>query len=241
MALNIASLSTFDSTSVNFSDLRINKARGNKTVYLSGSNKAKLHIQFPWMRAPFGLSSFTDAATGRTSYSLDLSFDKDNEELMDCQQRLEALDDLVVKTVEANSKEWLGKPFKAAVLKEALYKPLVRPGKDDYPSTIKMKVMVDQKTDKFVPEAYNMRQEQVEMTTLEKGMRVITIAEIASIWFIDNKFGVTVRLQQCLMEPPKKLPKFAFKGVEGLTTPGGGEDAEEEEVEYEYEEVEEEQ
>jgi hypothetical protein len=239
MALQINSLSDFDASSVSFSALRINKARGNKTVYLSGSNKGKLNIQFPWMRAPFGLSSFTDAATGRTSYSLDLSFDKDNEELMMCQQKLEELDDLVVKTVEANSKEWLGKTFKAAVLKEALYKPLIRPGKEDYPSTIKMKVMVDQKTDKFIPEAYNMRQEQVEMSALEKGMKVITIAEIASIWFIDNKFGVTVRLQQCLMEPPKKLPKFAFKGVEGVGV-SSGVDAEEEEVEYEYEEVEEE-
>lgn len=240
MALNIVSLSDFNASNVSFSALRINKARGNKTVYLSGSDKAKLNIQFPWMRAPFGLSSFTDAATGRTSYSLDLSFDKDNEELMMCQQKLEELDDLVVKTVEANSKEWLGKPFKAAVLKEALYKPLIRPGKEDYPSTIKMKVMVDQKTDKFVPEAYNMRQEQVEMTTLEKSMKVITIAEIASIWFIDNKFGVTVRLQQCLMEPPKKLPKFAFKGVEGVGAPGAAAEDLEEEVEYEYEEVEEE-
>jgi hypothetical protein len=240
MALQITSLSDFDASSVSFSALRINKARGNKTVYLSGSNKGKLNIQFPWMRAPFGLSSFTDAATGRTSYSLDLSFDKDIEELMMCQQKLEELDELVVKTVEANSKEWLGKSFKAAVLKEALYKPLIRPGKDDYPSTIKMKVMVDQRTDKFVPEAYNMRQEHVDMSTLEKGMKVITIAEIASIWFIDNKFGVTVRLQQCLMEPPKKLPKFAFKGVEGVGAVGGGGDDPEEEVEYEYEEVEEE-
>jgi hypothetical protein len=239
MALQINSLNDFDASSVSFSALRINKARGNKTVYLSGSNKGKLNIQFPWMRAPFGLSSFTDAATNRTSYSLDLSFDKDNEELMMCQQKLEELDDLVVKTVEANSKEWLGKSFKAAVLKEALYKPLIRPGKDDYPSTIKMKVMVDNKTDKFIPEAYNMRQEQVDMSSLEKGMKVITIAEVASIWFIDNKFGVTVRLQQCLMEPPKKLPKFAFKGVEGVGVSGGGDAEEEEEVEYEYEEVEE--
>ena len=237
MALNITSLADFNASNVSFSALRINKTRGNKTVYLSGSNKGKLNVQFPWMRAPFGLSSFTDAATGRTSYSLDLSFDKDNEELVMCQQKLEELDDLVVKTVEANSKEWLGKPFKAAVLKEALYKPLIRPGKEDYPSTIKMKVMVDQKTDKFVPEAYNMRQEQVDISALEKGMKVITIAEIASIWFIDNKFGVTVRLQQCLMEPPKKLPKFAFMGVEGIATTGGDP---EEEVEYEYEEVEEE-
>ena len=52
MALQITSLSDFDASSVSFSALRINKARGNKTVYLSGSNKGKLNIQFPWMRAP---------------------------------------------------------------------------------------------------------------------------------------------------------------------------------------------
>ena len=231
-AFQLTRASDFDAFSVVFSALRVNKARGNKTVYLSGSGKSKLNIQFPWMRAPFGLSSFTDAATGRTSYSLDLSFDKDSEELMDIQRRLSDFDDLVVKTVAANSKEWLGKVFKEAVLKEALYKPMIRPGKDDYPATMKLKIMVDQKTDEFVPKTYNMKKELVPLSNLEKGMKVITIAEISSIWFIDNKFGVTVRLQQLLMEPPKKLPEFAFTGVD---TCDGGDDQEE----VEYEEVDE--
>lgn len=233
MALQIINASDFSANDVTFSALRVNKVRGNKTVYLSGPNKSKLNIQFPWMRAPFGLSSYTDAATNRTSYSLDLSFDKDNDDLMQIQKNLEAFDDVVVKTVAANSKEWLGKQFKEAVLKEALYKSIIRPGKDDYPSTMKLKVMVDNKTDKFIPEAYNMRQEEVSVDALEKGMRVIVIAEIASIWFIDNKFGVTTRLQQVLMEPPKKLPKFAFTGLDPIAN------AEEEEEEVEYEEYEE--
>jgi hypothetical protein len=38
---------------------------------------------------------------------------------------------------------------------------------------------------------------------------------MVQIWFIDNKFGVTVRLQQGLLEPSAKLPSFAFIGVEG--------------------------
>ena len=227
MAMTITNATEFSASNVTFSALRVNKVRGNKTVYLSGSNRTKLNIQFPWMRAPFGLSSYTDAATNRTSYSIDLSFDKDNDELVIIQKKFEEFDDLVVKTVAANSKEWLGKPFKEAVLKEALYKPVIRAGKDDYPSTMKLKVMVDNKTGDFVPEAYNMKRENVSLNDLEKGMKVIVIAEIASIWFIDNKFGVTVRLNQLLMEPPKKLPKFAFTGL----------DTEEEEVEYEEVEV----
>ena len=232
MAMSIINASEFSASNVNFSNLRINKARGNKTVYLSGPNRSKLNIQFPWMRAPFGLSSYTDAATNRTSYSLDLSFDKDNDDLMAIQAKFEEFDDIVVKTVAANSKEWLGKPFKEAVLKEALYKPVIRT-KDDYPSTMKLKVMVDNKSGNFVPEAYNMRRENVGLDTIEKGMKVIVIAEIASIWFIDNKFGVTIRLNQLLMEPPKKLPKFAFTGI--ATEEGAA--SEEEEVEYEEVEV----
>lgn len=234
MTMTIISATEFSASNVIFSALRVNKARGNKTVYLSGSNRSKLNIQFPWMRAPFGLSSYTDAATNRTSYSLDLSFDKDNDELVKIQKNFEELDDLVVKTVAANSKEWLGKPFKEAVLREALYKPVIRVNRDDYPSTIKLKVMVDNKTGEFVPEAYNMKREIVPLNLLEKGMKVIVIAEIASIWFIDNKFGVTMRLNQVLMEPPKKLPKFAFTGID---TEGVTGDEDEDEVEYEEVEV----
>jgi hypothetical protein len=230
MAMSIVNASEFSADIVSFSALRVNKARGNKTVYLSGPQRSKLNIQFPWMRAPFGLSSYTDAATNRTSFSLDVSFDKDNDELLDIKRRFEEFDDLVVKTVAANSKEWLGRAFNEAVLKEALYKPVIRAGKDDYASTMKLKVMVDNKTDKFVPDAYNMREESVALDTLEKGMKVIVIAEVASIWFIDNKFGVTVRLVQLLMEPPKNLPKFAFKGIKT--------DKVESEEEVEYEEVE---
>jgi len=45
----------------------------------------------------------------------------------------------------------------------------------------------------------------------------MTIVDFNQIWFIDNKFGVTARLKQCLLEPSKKLPSFAFQGVPAET------------------------
>ena len=92
--MTITNATEFSASNVTFSALRVNKARGNKTVYLSGSNRTKLNIQFPWMRAPFGLSSYTDAATNRTSYSIDLSFDKDNDELMNIQKKFLNIQDM---------------------------------------------------------------------------------------------------------------------------------------------------
>jgi len=211
MSLSIQQSSEFSVSSVNFSKFRKNK-NGGKAVYLNMGDNKKVYIQFPFMRSPFGLSAFTDEATGRTSYSLDLSFDPDNEGAMALHDKLKELDEIIVNTVAKNSKEWLGKEFNVAVLREALYKPMVRPGKEPYPSTIKLKVLT--KPDgSFVPEAYSAQREKISLDTIEKGQKAMAIIDLNQIWFIDNKFGVTIRLQQVLMEQSAKLPSFAFQGL----------------------------
>ena len=224
--MNVQLSNEFSVSSVNFSKMRKNR-NGGKAVYLNtGAGAGKILIQLPYLRAPFGLSSFTDEATKRTSYSLDLSFDAENEDL---QKTFEDIDNKVLEVVAANSKEWLGKQYNIAVMKEALYKPLVRPSKGDYPSTMKLKVMTDSKSGSFVPLAYNAQQEHVDFDSIEKGQKMMAIIELHQIWFIDNKFGVSARVQQVLLEPSKKLSGFAFRGV---STPQ--EDVEDEECEEEY-------
>jgi|TARA_B110000902_G_scaffold253676_1_gene316614 hypothetical protein len=211
MSLSIQQSTEFSASSVQFSKLRKNK-NGGKAVYLNAGDNKKLYIQFPFMRSPYGLSAFTDEGTGRTSYSLDLSFDSDNAEAMEVHDKLKELDDIIVNTVAANSKEWLGKEFNVAVLKEALYKPMIRPGKEQYPSTIKLKILT--KPDgTFVPEAYSMNKQSISLDTIEKGQKCMAIVDLNQIWFIDNKFGVTIRLQQVLLEQSAKLPSFAFQGL----------------------------
>ena len=230
MSLSIQQSSDFSPASVQFSKLRKNK-NGGKAVYLNAGDNKKLYVQLPFMRSPYGLSAYTDEATGRTSYSLDLSFDPDIAEAMALHAKLTELDDIIVNTVANNAKEWLGKDFNVAVLKEALYKPIVRPGKEQYPATIKLKVLT--KSDgSFVPECYNMSKQMVTLDSIEKGQKAMPIIDLNQIWFIDNKFGVTIRLQQVLFEQSVKLPSFAFQG---LDLPDEIED--EVEVEDEIEEV----
>ena len=211
MSLTIQQSSEFSPANVQFSKLRKNK-NGGKAVYLNAGDNKKLYLQFPFMRSPYGMSAFTDESTGRTSYSLDLSFDPDNEEARALHEKLKELDDIIVNTVAANSQEWLGKEFNVEVLKQALYKPMVRPGKEQYPSTIKLKILT--KPDgTFVPESYSMQKQPVPLDSIEKGNKAMAIVDLNQIWFIDNKFGVTIRLQQALFEQSAKLPSFAFQGV----------------------------
>ena len=201
----------FDPATTVLSAMKKNK-NGGKTVYINAQDNKKLYLQLPFMRSPFGLSAFTDEATNKTSYSLDLSFDTDNEGATLLMEKLQALDQLILETVAKNSKEWLGKPYNIEVIREALYKPLVRPGKESYPSTLKLKIMT-KPTGEFLAEAYDMNQKSISIDSLEKGQKCMCIVDFNQIWFIDNKFGVTIRLQQALFEQSAKLPSFAFQGV----------------------------
>ena len=217
---------TFDAKNVTFSEMKKNKM-GGKTVYLSNEKHKKIRLQLPKLRAPFGLSEFTDQASGRTSYSLDLSLDGSDE----LKTTLTQLDDLVIKTVAKNSTQWLGKKHSEAVVESALYKKIVRsPNDPKYSPTIKLKILTNSDQN-FIPEAYNSKQEQVALKTIEKGQSVKAIADIVSIWIIDNKCGVTIRLEQASLAPTEKLKGYAFLDDED----NDGED-EEEDDEYDEEE-----
>ena len=211
-------------SSVVLSPVKKNKS-GGKTVYINAPDNKKLYLQLPFMRSPYGLSSYTDEATGRTSFSLDLSFDRDNEEASALKEKLQELDQMILQTVADNSKEWLGKPYNIEVIREALYKPLVRPGKDDWPDSLKLKVMTKPSGD-FVPEAYDMSQKPLPMDSIEKGQKCMCICDFNQIWFVDNKFGVSVRLSQVLCERSQKLPSFAFQGVDTEVSSIGNDDCE---------------
>ena len=212
MSNNIQVSNNFEPSTVTFSQLKKNK-NGGKSVMLSQDNKKKLYLQLPFMRSPFGLSAFTDEATNKTSYSLDLSFDTDNEDAMQLSSKLTELDEIILKTVTDNSKEWLGKAYDINVIREALYKPLVRQGKEGYANTLKLKVQTNQTGD-FIPEAYNSDRELIQIDEIERGQKCMCIVEINQIWFIDNKFGVSVRLSQVLCGESTKLPSFAFQGLD---------------------------
>jgi len=212
MSNNIQVSQQFEPSTVTFSQLKKNK-NGGKSVMLNHNNKKKLYLQLPFMRSPFGLSAFTDEATNKTSYSLDLSFDTDNEDAMQLSSKLTELDEIILKTVTDNSKEWLGKSYDINVIREALYKPLVRQGKEGYANTLKLKVQTNQTGD-FIPEAYNSDRELIQIDEIERGQKCMCIVEINQIWFIDNKFGVSVRLSQVLCGESTKLPSFAFQGLD---------------------------
>jgi hypothetical protein len=209
MTQNIIKADQFSAESIQFSKVRKNK-RGGKNLFVNADGK-RFYLQLPELRAPFGLSKFEDENSGNVSYSLDLSLDGYDEEgsVKSLHDLLTNIDEQILDHVHSNSKELLGKEYNKDVL-EALYKPMVRVSdKGDYAPTIKLKV--GHKDGVFIPEAYTNDKQKTEMGNIEKGTRCKTLVEIAMIWFIDNKFGPSVRLSQAMVTPQAKLDGCAFQ------------------------------
>jgi hypothetical protein len=234
----IQTFTEFSASNVEFSKLRKNK-HGGKVIFLNGPSASKLRFQFPKMRAPFGLSNFVDKEKGTPSYSIDLSFD-DDPDVNKVRKILEEIDARVVQYVSDNSQEFLGKKMSTQLINDAmLYKPLVRiPSKEGFAPTFHMGLLMN--NGKFQAEVYNIKKKQINFEDLEKGQKLVCIADIASIYFINGKFGVSVRLQQCVAFPSEKLKAFAFVGLDDEIAAAASEGEEaEEESEEETEELDE--
>ena len=209
MSQNIIKAENFSADSIEFNKVRKNK-RGGKQIFVT-ANGRRFYIQLPELRAPFGLSKYEDENTNTVSYSLDLSFDGYDEDghVKDLYDILQAVDDKILDHVLQNSQELLGKVYTKEIL-QALYKPMVRVNeKGDYAPTLKLKV--GQKDGNFIPEAYTTSREKTDLSNIEKGTRCKTLVEIGMIWFIDNKFGPSVRLSQAMITPQAKLDGCAFQ------------------------------
>lgn len=201
MALSM--FSTFNATDVKFSDIRKN-AKGGKAVYLNSNAGQKLIFQLPALRAPFGLSDFKDDQGKVQSYSLPLSLDKP-----EVVAALQALDERALDFITENSNELLGKKMSREVIKEGIYKPLVRPSsKDGYAPTMNLKVLM--KDGVIATEAYSAARQPVPLTDLEKGQSVSAIIDINQIWRTPAGVGVTVRVHQVMFAPTNKLKPCAF-------------------------------
>ena len=208
MSQHIIKSENFSADTIEFSKVRKNK-RGGKQLFVSSSGR-RFYLQLPELRAPFGLSKFEDEKSGTISYSLDLSFDGYDEDgqVKNLYDLMRTIDGQILDHVQKNSKELLGKSYKKEVL-EALYKPMVRQVENsEYAPTLKLKV--GHRDGVFIPEAYDNNKVKTDIANIEKGTRCKTLVEIAMIWFIDNKFGPSVRLAQTQITPQAKLDGCAF-------------------------------
>lgn len=189
-------IAQFDASAINFSPIKKNK-NGGKFVTILG----KRFIRFPALRAPFGISAPSDQVK---EYYLNLSVDDPS-----VAEKLGQLDERILAFVHQNSVALLGKEIDVSVMKDLLYSPVLKPSKDGkYAPTFKAKASA--REGKETSPVYSSGKELITLDDISPGSQVASVIELNQIWFINGKFGLSMRLNQAKITGSNKLTKYAF-------------------------------
>lgn len=191
-------INNFDASNIIFSAVKKNR-NGGKFVTLSSAS-GNLYIQLPPLRAPFGVNPPNDQVK---DYYLNLSLTPELEDTF------RGIDERVLDYVHENSVALLNKQVDRNVMRDLLYTPVVRASKDPkYAPTIKFKASTGE--GKNLADVYNSNREKASLDDIAKGSNVETIIELNQIYFINGKFGVSMRLNQAKISQSNKLSGYAF-------------------------------
>ncbi len=189
-------ITQLDLSTINFSSIKKNK-NGGKFVSITG----KRFIRLPVMRAPFGVSAPGEQVK---EYYLNLSVEDTS-----IAEKLTQLDQKILDFVHQNSVALLGKEIDINVMKDLLYSPVLKQSKDGkYAPTIKAKASSREGAE--TSPVYNQKKELINLTDITPGCQVASVIELSQIWFINGKFGLSMRLNQAKLAASNKLTKYAF-------------------------------
>ena len=212
---NITLYKNFDINNLNTLAMAKNKAGGNQVPIAYNGSKMIL-IQTPVLSAPFGVSEYTPEGAP-VKYSIDLSFkDNDTNSKTKCfLDRMNQLDQHMIKLGVDNSPQWFGKVMSREVVEE-LYRPLVKPSKqpEKYAPTIKLKIRPGRTVENIMNvKAFTSDQEEFDMSDFQAGSSIKAIVELAPIWFVNKQFGISMTIAQLevVSQPIGRLNQFAFQ------------------------------
>jgi hypothetical protein len=242
---------------------------------LNGSLKRVL-VRAPKMFAPFGATNYNpnNVASMNNKFQVALSFkgEEENHEIAELKTLLQKLDKLVVDEVMVRKgilmdtkKAWSRLINKKKVSRETIesaFTTLLKEKDDDekkFPALFNLKAQVNWKNkEPYVgTKVYDNRRQKIEINfenyseVLPKLTDMKCVFQVSSVWFINKKFGLTLKLVQTMIFPSNfgVLEDCVFdsedeeevvKEVKALTIEPKKEEEEESEDESEDEDEEEE-
>lgn len=201
-----ATVSQFPPSELQFSK-PLPMQRGGHIVGITAGNGNKVVFQTPRLRAPWGVSAFSDGEGSR--YSLAMALPPG-----DFRAWLEEVDAVALAAVQQQHGEWFGgRAFTPQVLAELFTRSVKPDPSGRFDPTLRLTVPVYGSRGPQVS-FFNAAKERVEMDQVAKGSNVIGLVELTGLWFFGKRMGVKWTLKQVMVLPPSgpvPLPSgFAF-------------------------------
>lgn len=192
--------------------------RGNYNVFVhdtDGHSTIRMQTCKPTdalkMRAPFGISE-PYQGSDPNPYRRSLPLTTDRQEIV---EGFRDLDEFILDRATRESELWLKKKLSRAFV-EARYTRIVSdPDKEKgYLPTIRTKVnMIGEHATKIwliSEKDGKSTYQRGQFTDVKKGCTVIPIIQLNGLWFISNKFGMTIVVTDLLVCQQQERPEFDF-------------------------------
>jgi len=215
---------SFDCASdVKYSKPKVNAVGGKSVGILNAATNSATYISTPLMLT-WGVNSFTDDKTGKTTYDMSLQFPTNeyaNSDTTAFLENMKAFEERIKADAITNSKEWFGKTKMSADVIEALWTPMLKYPKDkdsgefDMTRSPTLRIKMPVWEGEWKCELYDMDRTQIfpdsdvpnrtPLDIINKGANIATVIQCGGIWFANGKFGITWKLFQGVVKPKATL------------------------------------
>lgn len=215
---------SFDCASdVKYSKPKVNAVGGKSVGILNAATNSATYISTPLMLT-WGVNSYTDDKTGKTTYDMSLQFplsDYANADTTAFLENMKAFEERIKADAIANSKEWFGKTKMSADVIDALWTPMLKYPKDkdtgesDMTRSPTLRIKMPVWEGEWKCELYDTERTQIfpdsdvpnrtPVDIISKGANIATVIQCGGIWFANGKFGITWKLFQGVVKPKASL------------------------------------
>ena len=216
----------WNTSSIRYMQPKIND-RGAKSInIISTQTNRALHISTPLMMT-WGISDFTDEKTGESDgkFTISLNFPNDQyktEATTDFLKKLKDFENQILDDAVKNSEVWFGDELSRDVVKHNFF-PFIKYSKDkntkklDLTKPPSIRAKVPNYDGRWAIEIYDTNQKLIfpcdndRMTPqdfITKLSKVACVLQCGGLWFGGKGWGVTWKLNQCVVKPQEFISVY---------------------------------
>ena len=222
----VLNVNEWDTSAVRYMQPKIND-RGAKSINIisTQSNRA-LHISTPLMMT-WGISDFVDEKTGESDgkYSMSLVFPSEDYKTAASStflDRLKAFENQILDDAVKYSDAWFGEELSREVVKHNFF-PFVKYTKDKVTKKIdptkspSIRARIPNYNNKWGVEVYDTtskllfpcdNENMTPMDFVPKKSQVATVLQCGGLWFGGKGWGVTWKVNQCVVKPQEVISVY---------------------------------
>ena len=222
----VVSVNDWVPSSVRYMQPKVND-RGAKSInIISTQTNRALHLSTPLMMT-WGISDYTDEKTGESDgkFTISLNFPNDQyktQATTDFLNKLKAFENQILDDAVKNSEVWFGEEMTREVAKHTFF-PFIKYSKDkntkkiDYSKPPSIRAKVPNYDGRWAVEIYDTEQKLIfpcdndrltPQDFITKMSNVACIIQCGGLWFGGKGWGVTWKLNQCVVKPQQVVSVY---------------------------------